>query len=184
MNKPIQLFAWLCLILVFPAQALNLNPTMTITAFDRNDTAYLIGTLKTTPVDNGYAIKLELAEEQFEDAFLSMRDFKCLDLGKEKYCHLRYFYDINNVIRDNDLVDLEYNLLFIRKLPSDYNSVDAWNGLYYQIKYEDGKLLGTLKETDLNVLQSPPEGGDMRPIKPEFLHEASDTQTLPRLVIE
>lgn len=184
LKRLVQFACVAAVLLLGSASALDLKPEMTITAYDRDGNPHLIGELRSQPKGDGYAIEVKLADDRFSEHFLSMRDFQCLDLGKEMVCHLAYFYDIKNHVTASDLTDLEYQLLFVRKRPEDYNSINAWNGLYYRLEYRDGKLYGTLMETDLNVLAAPPEDGDLRPIKPDALYEASDTQWLPRIVIE
>jgi len=86
-----------------------------------------------------------------------MRPFRCLDGAGEWFCYQPYPYPLDNVITVDDVTDLEYHLLFIRKTPKEFG-IDAWNGLYFQLSlHDDGLWRGQLLEGDLNVLQSPPE---------------------------
>ena len=114
---------------------------------------------------------LKLKPSLFRDEFLSMRPFQCLPDPKEMWCHLAYPYEINNEISVSDLQDLEYALLFLFKPPTSYG-IDAWNGLYFKMHLETGgKIVGTLHETDLNVLAVPPQKDNRRPISHDALSE-------------
>jgi hypothetical protein len=130
----------------------------------------------------GYSYRLVLQDAQFEDHFLSMRPFKCLRHPAQLVCHLPYPYPLRRTITNTDLVDLEYDLLFVHKTPQEYG-IDAWNGLYFKLRTQDNGFVGELYETDLNVLQSPPEDEESRPIDPDELHEASDKHWPKRIVI-
>jgi len=100
----------------------------------------------------------------FTEHFLSMRPFRCIEGKTEWFCYLEYPYDIRSVITKDDLSDLEYQLLFIRKTPSEFG-IDAWNGLYYKLELKsDGSITGTLLEGDLNSLQSPPAEKYAKPV--------------------
>jgi len=81
------------------------------------------------------------------------------------------------------LTDLEYDLLFLHKTHQEYG-IDAWNGLYFKLAVSGDGLTGELRETDLNVLQAPPEDGDLRPIDPNELYEPSDKHWPRRVLIE
>ena len=74
--------------------------------------------------DGGYRVDLKAAA--FSDHFLSMRPFKCLDGPEKTWCHVPYPYDIRRDI-SADLIDLEYDLLFLWKRNNDYG-IDMWNG--------------------------------------------------------
>ncbi|MCU7849748.1 MAG: hypothetical protein KZQ89_17490 [Candidatus Thiodiazotropha sp. (ex Lucinoma kastoroae)] len=126
---------------------------------------------------------IDWEDTQFDNHFLSMRPFKCLPHPTQLICHLPYPYKIHRKISNDDLTDLEYDMLFLHKPPQEYG-INAWNGLYFKFTRRDNGFEGDLKETDLNVLQAPPEGGDLRPIDPNELYEASDKHWLRRIIIE
>lgn len=120
----------------------------------------------------GVQYKIELNEEHFQDEFLSMRPFKCLHLPEQMLCHLSYPYAKQGYITKDDLLDLEYDLLFLHKTPQEYG-INAWNGIYYRLSLsEDQSMIGTLMEVDLNILAAPPEDGVLRPITSDMLYEA------------
>ena len=123
-------------------------------------------------------------DTKFGDFFLSMRPFKCLEGPEKLWCRVGYPYEINRRIGDADLTDLEYDLLFVWKNARDYG-IDMWNGIYYKLTADEKRLNGTLFEMDMNVLASPPDDGNLRPIEPDMLDEGDpDSHWLPRLVIE
>ena len=128
--------------------------------------------------DNQYAIQVDIDNSQFTEHFLSMRPFRCIEGQTEWFCYLEYPYDLRSIVSKDDLSDLEYQLLFIRKTPAEFG-IDAWNGLYYQLALEsDGSISGTLLEGDLNSLQSPPEEQYAKPVELSEFIEASKTRRL------
>ncbi|WP_189371872.1 hypothetical protein [Tateyamaria omphalii] len=131
--------------------------------------------------DGGYAVEMD--DGPFSDHFLSMRPFRCLEGPKKHWCHVPYPYDINRNT-NADLVDLEYDFLFIWKGATEYG-INMWNGVYYKLAEEDGRLVGTLHEMDMDLLSAPPEAGNLRPLKATDLHESDPgSHWLPRMVIE
>jgi len=120
----------------------------------------------------------------FVDQFLSMRPFKCLTGAQDWYCYLAYPYQLHNTVTANNLRDLEYNLLFIKKSKEEFG-IDAWNGIYYRLSIdESGTITGAMSQGDLNVLQSPPEAYSY-PIDPnEFFTDDAAKQRFPTLIIK
>ena len=107
-----------------------------------------------------------------------MRPFKCIEGSTEWFCYLEYPYDLRSLITEDDLSDLEYQLLFLRKSPSEFG-IDAWNRLYYQLQVEsDGSITGKLLEGDLNSLQSPPEQKYAKPVDLNEFIEADESRRL------
>jgi hypothetical protein len=122
--------------------------------------------------------------EKFGDHFLSMRPFKCLEGTQKFWCHVPYPYANRRQISAHDLTDLEYDLLFLWKGATEYG-INMWNGVYYQLNLDGERIVGTLREMDMEVLSAPPDEGNFRPIDPDDLHEAdAASHWLPRLVIE
>ena len=63
--------------------------------------------------------------------------------------------------------------------------INMWNGAYYKLGEDDGRLIGTLHEMDMDVLSAPPDAGNLRPLEAKHLHESDpDGHWLPRMVIE
>ncbi len=144
-----------------------------------------IGEVVFTDNNNGTtAVTVNLDTDQFTEHFLSMRPFRCIEGENEWFCYLSYPYDLRSQVTGDDLTDLEYQLLFIRKTPSEFG-IDAWNGLYYRLQLEaDGTLTGTLLEGDLNSLQSPPTEQYAKPIDlDEFIPADPSRRLFPTLRI-
>lgn len=131
--------------------------------------------------DSSYSVSF--SDTAFTDHFLSMRPFKCLEGPDKHWCHVPYPYEIKRNI-SQDLIDLEYDFVFLWKGATDYG-IDTWNGVYYRLQPSDQGWVGTLHEVDLGELGIPPEAGNLRPIGQGDLHEAdAESHWLPRLVIE
>lgn len=131
--------------------------------------------------DKTYAVAMN--DGVFSDHFLSMRPFKCLDGPKKNWCHVPYPYEIARDI-SADLIDLEYDFLFLWKDRTDYG-IDMWNGVYYRIEQTGQGLKGTIHEMDMNLLAAPPDAGQLRPLRPQDIIESDpDGHWLPTLVIE
>ena len=126
---------------------------------------------------------LSMNDAPFADHFLSMRPFKCLEGPAKHWCHVPYPYEINRNI-SADLTDLEYDFLFVWKGANEYG-INMWNGVYYKLEDEDGQLVGTLHEMDMDALSAPPDAGVLRPLSAKDLHPSDpDSHWLPRLVIK
>jgi hypothetical protein len=124
-----------------------------------------IGTVTFVPDGDGARISVLIEAPEFSNEFLSMRPFRCLPGAKEMWCHLPYPYETSGRITADDLVDLEYALLFLFKQPSAFG-IDAWNGLYFKLALdEQGGISGRLHETNLDVLAAPPENRRERVVK-------------------
>jgi hypothetical protein len=128
---------------------------------------------------------LSLDQSLFRDHFLSMRPFKCVEGPEKLYCHLPYPYLTKRVISAEDLVDLEYALLFVQKDPQDYG-INLWNGILYKLDLTGGgRIDGTLHDIDMDLLAVPPAEGELRPIKhSDASPSAPEANWLPRLTIE
>ena len=156
----------------FPEQA-------NIYLLDSNNKETRIGEMNFTGTDNDLtAIQVNIDTDAFTEHFLSMRPFRCIEGESEWFCYLKYPYDLRSVITADDLSDLEYQLLFIRKTPSEFG-IDAWNGLYYKLSlHDDGSITGKLLEGDLNSLQSPPAEKYAKPVDLEEFIPGSKTKRL------
>lgn len=147
---------------------------------DTAGTRHRIATLDFTAAR--YAVRMN--DALFSDHFLSMRPFRCLDGPDVVLCHVPYPYEIARQASPQDLTDLEYDFLFVWKPAGSYG-IDLWNGVYYKLAPEAGRLVGRLHEVDLGMLAVPPETGERRPITSADLTEAEPgSHWLPRLVIE
>ncbi|MGL4397485.1 MAG: hypothetical protein ACRCS9_13170 [Hyphomicrobium sp.] len=129
-----------------------------------NGATLRIGTITFTPDGDGAAYDVALDAPEFQDEFLSMRPFRCLAGETESWCYLDYPYTLKKRITADDLVDLEYSLLFLFKPPAGYG-IDAWNGLYFKLKADgQGGLSGDVHDVDLNPLGVPSDDKSARVI--------------------
>jgi hypothetical protein len=143
----------------------------------------LIGSVEFLPDSEEGVYQFNLDRPKFQEHFLSMRPFQCLEHPQQMVCHLAYPYAIKRRIGQDELTDLEYDLLFLHKTPQEYG-INAWNGLYYQLEFDDDRLKGSLQEVDLNILAVPPAEGELRPITDDMFYEAEDGKhAFPRIEI-
>ena len=135
--------------------------------------------------DGSYTYTISIDDSLFGNHFLAMRPFKCFQGPKQMLCHLPYPYEKTNKLSTSDLQDMEYDLLFIHRKATDYG-IDPWNGLYYKLTMDkDAKLIGVLKEVDLDILAAPPDEGITRPITYDQLNDAdTSTHSYPKLLIQ
>lgn len=159
-------------------------PSASIYLLDQNAEELKIGRVEFAPLgDDQYNVNVTIDSPAFSDQFLSMRPFDCIAEAAEWYCYLPYPYELRRTVSIADLTELEYQLLFIWKSPSDFG-IDAWNGVYYQLAWQDdGSLHGTLLQGDLNVLAEPPEPNSHPIDLGEFIEEGGDKRRFPALVI-
>lgn len=144
-----------------------------------------IATLTLSPLADrtGWSYRLSLDNKHFEDRFLNMRPFVCIENGDYTLCYLGYPYALERRITTSDLADLEYDLLFIQKRTTDYG-IDAHKGIYYRLRWQGDRIEGRLHETDLDRLAVPPEPGVKRPITESDLYEADTARhAWPRIII-
>ena len=180
-------FFWLLPALVLSAadaSALSLDGEKTISLVDQKGDHHTVASVVFTPEGNGSTYDIEWRDDAFADHFLSMRPFKCLEGTDKHWCRVPYPYEIRRMVSDDDLTDLEYDLLFVWKGATEYG-INLWNGVYYKLENQDGRLSGTLFEMDMDKLGVPPETGNLRPIREVDLEEGyPESHWLPRLVIE
>lgn len=139
--------------------------------------------IATLELDETGGYSVTMLDRNFSEHFLSMRPFKCLEGPSKHWCHVPYPYPLARNI-SADLTDLEYDFLFLWKDSGEYG-INLWNGIYYKLADENGTITGELHEMDMNILASPPQDGDLRPIRSQDLHIADpDSHWLPVMVIE
>ena len=176
---------FLCLAISSCSYAADFPPDAGIYLVDAQQNETRVGDISFTDIDDGKTVvRVEIDNDQFTDHFLSMRPFRCIEGDTEWFCYLQYPYDLRSVITVDDLSDLEYQLLFLLKKPTEFG-IDAWNGLYYKLGFEaDGSITGKLMEGDLNSLQSPPSEKYAKPIDlGEFIPANPSTRLFPTLRI-
>ena len=165
-------------------QAAELSGKKAIKLVEVGGKTHTVAEIHFLPSANGSSYKIHWKDERFSDHFLSMRPFKCLEGSTKYWCRVPYPYEIRRQVSAVDLTDLEYDLLFIWKGAKEYG-INMWNGVYYKISAEDGKLVGALNEMDMDKLSAPPDDGNLRPIREQDLEPGEpESHWLPKLVIE
>jgi hypothetical protein len=121
-----------------------------------------------------------------EEYFLAMRPFLCLTGPVQRLC----WFPVHNeaaLISDDDLLPLEYALMFMRTRAKDLH-VNPFNGMYYKLRRDGDKLVGDLLEVDMAPFIAPdilPVEERKRPLKPADFTEADPgSNWLPKLSIE
>lgn len=171
----------LTLIHASQAPAAELSGSKTATLISNSGEKIIIGSVKFSPDAKGTRAVFTADPKVFEERFLAMRPFLCLDGDRHSYCH--FPYKSPQIIIDSDLTDLEYQFMFLRK-PRNAVSLDPTSGLYYELKKTANGIEGALREVDMTPIIVP-EGDMTRPIKRENLFTSDPSgHWLPRLVIE
>lgn len=157
----------------------------TISIVSADGTRQNIGSVTFVPAGESTTFEIEVDAPEFSDEFLSMRPFRCMSGAKEMWCYLQYPYELKRTITATDLTDLEYALLFIHKPPAGYG-IDAWNGLYFNLSLaDDGSISGPVNDVDLNILATPPDKTNLRPIEKSSLTPvAADAHRFGRVEIK
>ena len=170
--------------LATPGLAEPLSGERQIIFVDGEGNRHTAGRVAFTPQGNQTSYSISWTPSAFEDHFLSMRPFRCMEGPAKLWCHVPYPYPINRTISGDDLTDLEYDLLFVWKGASDYG-INMWNGVYYQLEATETGLAGHLHEMNMDVLSAPPPDGSLRPVKAGDLHQVDPGgHWLPRVLIE
>ena len=164
------------------ADALEGNKEIVLTGTEGE--RIVVATITLEPKGDYTQYEIAWRESPFADHFLSMRPFRCLEGPDKHWCQVPYPYENQRRITADDLTDLEYDLLFLWKGATDYG-INMWNGVYYKLAIEEGRIVGALHEMDMDLLSAPPTAGNLRPLLPKHLHEADpDSHWLPQVVIE
>lgn len=153
-----------------------------IILLDKQRSEIVIGHAVFTPEQGGSRYSLHMDHAKFRDYFLSMKEMKCLE-GPELWCHLAYPYEQPRQVSHEDLSWLSHDLLFMFKKKDEFGA-NFWNGIYYQMRVEDGVIKGEAQAVDLNLLASPPEDLSTPPMHEGERDEIERSQRwLPDIVI-
>ena len=187
-DKGIAMFRMLAAALALTAVAAAAAPPLegerTVYLTDRAGERTAVADLSFSPDGDGATYTITMREGPFTDHFLSMRPFKCLEGASKHWCHVPYPYEIRRRVTAEDLTDLEYDLLFIWKGAAEYG-INMWNGVYYQLKMDGGRITGSISEMDMDKLAVPPDAGVLRPIRAQDVEEGDpDSHWLPFVVVE
>ena len=184
-------FRHLCLLLAMVAAPLaplaaELSGTRGIWLGNAEGERHRVGTVEFTPVGDGKVrFKVTMAES-LEEYFLAMRPFRCLTGPRQRLCHFPVERE-PQVINADDLVPLEYALLFMRTAPKSLH-IDPFNGLYYRMRLTEGGIVGQLHDVDMDPFITPdsvPVERRRRPLRAEDLSPGDPrSHWLPVLRIE
>ena len=140
------------------------------------------GTLVFTTSLGAFALQLDPAA--FQDFFLSMKEFKCLEGPSELMCHVPYPYKHPGTVSDGQLAWLEHGLLFMFKRPSEFGA-KLWNGLYFRFERTPQGLRGKAQAVDLNRISAPSATPDIPPYAPALRDEVrAGSRWIETLLIE
>lgn len=180
------LMALMCALMLSPALAGSLSGTRQIVLSNAAGERQVIGKVQFSDAGNGKSAFVVRMDEVMQDYFLAMRPFLCLTGSWQRLC----WFPVKNeeaVISDNDLLPLEYALMFMRSKPKDL-AMNPFNGLYYKLQRDGDKLVGKLYEIDMEpfiVPDSRPPGERQRPLKAKDFNDAdAGSNWLPIMSIE
>lgn len=145
-----------------------------------------IGSVEFTPAGGGktrFALRMDASLEEY---FLAMRPFRCLTGPRQRLCHFPVEREAPLISAD-DLVPLEYALLFMRTAPRSLH-IDPFNGLYYRMRLTDRGIVGQVHDVDMDPFITPdsvPVERRQRPIRAAELAPGDPrSHWLPILTIE
>lgn len=125
-------------------------------------------------------------DARLEEYFLAMRPFRCLTGPAQRLCNFAVVRE-EPVVSADDLVPLEYALMFMRTAPASLH-IDPFNGVYYRMKVVDGRIEGVAHDVDMDPFITPdsvPVERRTRPLRDADLSPGdAKTHWLPRLTIE
>lgn len=175
-----------CLCLGLGAQAAPPVGQRTIVLSNAAGERHVIGQVNFTDAGNGNANFKITMGDAMEEYFLAMRPFLCLTGTVQRLC----WFPVHNEaaqISDDDLLPLEYALMFMRTRAKDLH-VNPFNGLYYKLRRDGDRIAGELYEVDMAPFIAPdmlPVEQRRRPLKAADFNDADPgSNWLPILSIE
>ncbi len=177
------ILALICIMSAGFASADALNGKKHIFLLDKKGNEIQVGSVHFHAEADAFSYKLHMDHDKFRDYFLSMKEMKCLE-GPELMCHLSYPYKQPHTVTADDLSWLSHDLLFMFKKPEEFGA-NFWNGVYYNMRVEDGVIKGVAEAVDLNLLASPPDDLNTPPMNEGERDEIDRAKRwLPDLVIK
>lgn len=146
------LFVFLCLA-VNLAHAFELSGVHDVVLSNSQGERVVIGKVAFKPLPDGRAEFLLTMSESLEEYFLAMRPFRCLTGPKQRLCHFPVARE-PAIVSPNDLVPLEYALMFMRTAPGALH-VNAFNGVFYRLQLTGDAITGQLYELDMDPFITP-----------------------------
>jgi hypothetical protein len=180
MKKP--LLALGMLLMVHAACAVGLDGEKTVYFGDASGNRIAIGRVNFAPLAEGrWKIRFAIDPERFQEFFLAMRNFRCMQTPRRSLCHFPYVG--RDEVSVGDWSALEYQLIFIHKPPSSL-SLDSRNGMFWKLHREGNRLIGKLYDADLEPIVAP-SGNSANPLTEDYLQPAEmASHPLPQLTIE
>lgn len=167
-----------------PAAAFEFAGSHSIVLHARDGSSAAIGTVRFTPESGGARFAIDIDTKVMHDHFLSMKEFKCREGQAELLCHVPYPYANPRTVAAGDLRWLEHALLFFFKTAGDFGA-KLWNGVYFRLAPEGGKLVGVPQAIDLNLIGAPPDDLTVPPYDPSLRSEIDPgAREFVRLTIE
>jgi hypothetical protein len=168
------------------AQAAPLVGKRAIVLSNASGEKHTIGHVNFTDAGNGKSSFKIVMADNMEEYFLAMRPFLCLTGPVQRLC----WFPVHNeeaLVADDDLLPLEYALMFMRTKAKDLH-VNPFNGMYYKLRRDGTRLVGELHEVDMAPFIAPdmlPVEERKRPLKPADFNDADPgSNWLPRMSIE
>jgi hypothetical protein len=179
----ILLFSW---ILPLASLAAELTGTRGIWLSNADGEKHRVGTIVFTPAESGKTLFKITMDESLGEYFLAMRPFRCLTGPVQRLCHFPVEREAA-LISPEDLVPLEYALLFIRTAPKSLH-IDPFNGIYYRMSWTESGIVGQLNDVVMDAFIAPdivPVERRQRPIRHSDLSPGDPrSHWLPLLKIE
>lgn len=167
-----------------PVLATPLDGVRTLFLVEPDGARHAVASIRFTRNGDGATYEIAWRDDKFSDHFLSMRPFKCLEGPLKYWCRIPYPYPNRRTVSKADLVDLEYDTMFIWKGAAEYG-INMWNGVYYKLRVDGDRLVGSINEIDMDKLSAPPEDGNLRPVREMDLEPGEvESHWLPTVVIE
>jgi hypothetical protein len=166
-----------------PAHAQDLSGDKRVVLSNPAGERLEIGRVRFEPAGAGrWRFTLSIDPSVTTERFLAMRPFRCVAGPRQQLCHFPQGSD--NVISRDDLLPLEYALLFLHTKPGALH-VDSRNGVFYKLAFSAQGLRGELHDVDVDPLITPRGDGNRRPLTYRHLERADPrAHWLPGLLIE
>ncbi len=168
------------------AQAAGLEGMHNLVLSNPQGERVVVGKVFFKPLPEGrYAFEVKMSES-LEEYFLAMRPFQCLTGARHRLCHFPVSRE-PAIISSDDLVPLEYALMFMRTAPASLH-VNPFHGVYYRLKIDGNSIKGRLYELDMDPFITPdsvPVERRTRPVREQDLSLGDENgHWLPFLQIE
>ena len=180
------LFCLSCCSLTLTASAASLSGKHEIVLSNAAGERQVLGHVIFSDGGNGKMAFRIAMSEKMEDYFLAMRPFLCLTGSAQRLC----WFPVHNeeaLISEDDLLPLEYALMFMRTKPKGLH-LNPFDGLYYKMHWQGNRIVGELHEVDMAPFIAPdimPPDQRKRPLQDKDFFDADPgSNWLPQLSIE